>query len=159
MFYGIMYSMTGSKPYTEEQQLEAFWKKTAWNGECLEWQGNKKSDSTYGVVWRDGKMQTAHRWIFIKLNGYSPEVVMHTCDNPPCVNPSHLIGSTFVENNKDRASKDRNGKAEVSSTCPKGHNRWGYYKDKDGYINRQCKDCAKERRKNAYTLSKQEAQG
>ena len=156
-----MYSMTGSKPYTREEQLAAFWKKVdiREDDQCWEWQGTRKSSKDYGVVYRDGKHQTAHRWIFIYLNGYEPEVVMHTCDNPPCVNPTHLVGSTLVENNKDRARKGRSGKVEVSTTCPKGHDRWGYYKDKDGYTNRQCKDCAKERRKNAYTLSKQEAQG
>ena len=138
--------MYGMK-YTKEQAIESFWKKTAKVGECIEWQGNKKSDSDYGVVWRDGKSQTAHRWIFIELNGYSPEVVMHTCDNPPCVNPAHLVGSTFIENNKDRARKGRSGKAEVSSMCPQGHDDWGYYKDKGGYLNRQCKSCAKERQR------------
>lgn len=153
MFYGIMYGMK----YTKEQALEAFWKKTAKVGECIEWQGNKKLDG-YGIVWRDGKSQTAHRWIFIELNGYSPEVVMHTCDNPPCVNPAHLVGSTFIENNKDRARKGRSVKAEVSSMCPQGHNDWGYYKDKDGYLNRQCKACARQRRKNAYYNAKQEAE-
>jgi hypothetical protein len=145
--------------YTEEQKLQAFWNKTERVGDCIEWRGALKSSKDYGVFYDNNKGITAHRWIFIKLNGYAPEVVMHTCDNPPCVNPEHLVGSTFVENNKDRANKGRNGKAAVSPTCPRGHERWGYYKDKDGYLNRQCKECARERSNNANKVSKQKAQG
>ena len=144
--------MSGSRPYTEQEQLDAFWKKTKQSGECIEWTGSKKSSKDYGVVWRDGKMQTAHRWIFIKLNGYSPEVVMHTCDNPPCVNPAHLVGATFDENNKDRARKGRQGRVEHDRLCPQGHDNWGYYKDKDGYECRQCKTCARDRQRKKRNL-------
>jgi hypothetical protein len=36
---------------------------------------------------------------------------MHTCDNPRCVNPTHLKAGTWDENNKDRVAKGRSAKA------------------------------------------------
>jgi hypothetical protein len=36
-----------------------------------------------------------------------PEVVRHICDNPRCNNPSHLIGGTQGDNNRDTVTRGR----------------------------------------------------
>lgn len=48
-----------------------------------------------------------HRLVFETFHGYRPEVVMHDCDNPRCINIKHLSPGTFDLNNKDRARKGR----------------------------------------------------
>jgi HNH endonuclease len=57
----------------------------------------------------------AHRFIWEHENGKVPEgmKVLHTCDNPLCVNPSHLFLGTMRDNVLDSIAKrrfDLNGK-------------------------------------------------
>jgi hypothetical protein len=52
----------------------------------------------------------AHRLAYERHSGakLNPEIViMHSCDNPPCVNPAHLKAGTIRENNLDRILKGR----------------------------------------------------
>ncbi len=63
----------------------------------------------------DGKWKQvyAHRLAWALHNGADPSgfVVMHLCDNPPCVNPDHLRLGTYLENNRDCMAKGRARKA------------------------------------------------
>lgn len=74
----------------------------------------RKDDWGYSLVYCsvERKMKREHRVVFLAHNGYLPEVVMHTCDNPPCVNPNHLVPGTHALNAKDRKEKGRNGKID-----------------------------------------------
>lgn len=55
-----------------------------------------------------------HRLIFKALYKHLPPVVMHSCDNPRCINPAHLSAGTWDANNKDRARKGRSARAVLS---------------------------------------------
>lgn len=68
--------------------------------------------NTYGQVYHEGKAYRAHRLMFFLVNGWWPEAVRHTCDNPPCIEPSHLLAGTSTHNNRDRQDRGRQAKGE-----------------------------------------------
>jgi DNA-binding transcriptional regulator YiaG len=63
----------------------------------------------YGHIRHEGKIQKAHRLMYIDAKGPIPEgqIVMHTCDNRRCINPNHLVAGTVKDNNIDRDKKGR----------------------------------------------------
>lgn len=73
---------------------------------CLEWTGSRDAKG-YGHFGFDRKVWKSHRWIFWHTYGRLPEVVMHVCDNPSCVEITHLQAGTFAANNADRERKGR----------------------------------------------------
>ena len=75
---------------------------------CILWTKAKNSGG-YPVTWHNGKIQYAHRLI---MNAKPGELVMHTCDNPSCVNPEHLRLGTYDENSKDMVAKKRQAVGE-----------------------------------------------
>ena len=90
--------------------MERFWSKVKKGSpnECWEWTA-AKNNKGYGKFKFEGKMRKAHR-ISWQLH-YGPVQnelhVLHTCDNPSCVNPNHLWLGSNSDNHKDMTDKDR----------------------------------------------------
>lgn len=89
---------------------------------CWNWQRAKDS-AGYGAVNLDGKTIRLHRlaaylWHDVPLRGR--EVVRHTCDNPACFNPAHLVGGTQGENMRDCSDKGRIANSK-KTVCKRGH--------------------------------------
>jgi len=58
------------------------------------------------------KLVYLHRFIYeenIKLIE-KDNVLRHTCDNPSCINPNHLIEGTQADNIQDRVNRNRSAK-------------------------------------------------
>lgn len=77
-------------------------------GACLVFHGTRNQDG-YGRIAKNGKLVFLHRQLWSEQNGPIPagHVVMHTCDNPPCIEMSHLKLGTQQENIRDMDRKGR----------------------------------------------------
>jgi hypothetical protein len=90
-----------------EAEQERFWAKVDRRGpdDCWLWTATRLP-AGYGRV-GDGY---AHH-LALKIDGRARPpgaIALHSCDNPPCVNPAHLRWGTYLENNRDALNKGRN---------------------------------------------------
>lgn len=85
------------------------WEKVSIGEACWEWQGAADPLGYGRIGIGDGRIALAHRVSFEFANGYlAPELcVLHKCDNPRCVRPSHLFTGSRADNNADKAAKGR----------------------------------------------------
>jgi hypothetical protein len=104
-------------------RTERFWRRVTMGSEseCWLWT-DRRCPRGYGIFAVLGKAYRAHRFALMSVGTSVPDdmVVMHTCDNPPCCNPSHLRVGTIAENNRDCAAKGRNSE-QRKTHCPRGH--------------------------------------
>lgn len=54
-------------------------------------------------------MESVSRLVYEAVHGPIPDgvEVMHICDNPPCLRPTHLVGGTPKDNGADKVAKGR----------------------------------------------------
>ncbi len=121
--------------------------------DCQEIVGRHQPNG-YAQVWLGGTYVYAHRLSWALHSGADPagKVVMHTCDNPSCVNPEHLKLGTQGDNMRDCAAKGRiRGGAKKSRYCANGHDTHVCGR-KPPYAGNGCKACAIEQQR-AHRLS------
>lgn len=77
-------------------------------GDCWVWNACKDKYG-YGWIKLGKKTIAAHRLSYMIHNGDigSGMHVLHTCDNPSCVNPAHLFLGTHIDNMEDMKKKGR----------------------------------------------------
>ncbi len=85
-------------------------------GRCWFWTAST-SGNGYGKIVEGTpgrKLLKAHRVSYELHNGPIPVglKIRHSCDNPPCVNPAHLLCGTHQDNMDDMVKKERQAKHE-----------------------------------------------
>ncbi len=107
---------------------------------CWLWTGCHNGQG-YGQTKVDGKMRTVHRLSFLQSRGelHPSTHVLHKCDVPACLRPSHLFPGNHKINAADKTAKGRHH-SQRKTHCPKGHP----YSGKNLTVTprgRQCKAC------------------
>ena len=117
--------------HVDDDFEEKFWGNVTVNEStgCWEWKGHRISNGEYGygTAVIGGLRGYAHRIAWLLSGGTlrRGKWVLHSCDNPPCINPAHLSDGTPTENARDRERKGRGRYSEKKvgprSVCPHGH--------------------------------------
>lgn len=91
---------------TVQEKINSLLENTKPVGDCLEW---TRCLNTDGYPRMSGNVKV-HRLMY-ELNNPDDDikgfVIRHTCDNPKCINPDHLLKGTAAQNILDRDSRGR----------------------------------------------------
>lgn len=98
----------------EIEMWHRFWSKVRIGDGCWEWSGGRDSCGR-GAFRMAGVQVGAHRASWVLERGAIPAGlhVLHRCDNPACVRPSHLFLGTHKDNMADRNAKGRQARGHV----------------------------------------------
>jgi hypothetical protein len=93
-------------------------------GACIVWMGPWDKDG-YGTISVNNRKERAHRISYLEHADDIPEglVIRHACDNPPCINPKHLLAGTYLENAQDRSERTRSFAGEDNPAAVLDSNR------------------------------------
>lgn len=85
-----------------------FWSHVDKSDDCWIWTASRSADG-YGRFRLNHKLIAANRMSWKIAHGEIPAgmLVLHRCDNPPCVNPEHLFLGTDKDNAQDSCAKGR----------------------------------------------------
>lgn len=114
---GEVVVLSSAKAYLDASRLDfhrRFWSKVSGFGDsCWIWQSTISAQG-YGIFNLLGKRKLAHRVAYEIVCGTigRGEMVLHSCDTRPCVNPSHLRAGTHEDNTEDMISRGRAGRKQ-----------------------------------------------
>ena len=103
---------------------QRFWEKVdkspghGQRGDCWVWTAYRDRDG-YGNFHIEAHPEKAHRVSYRISKGDIPAgiFVLHSCDNPPCVNPEHLSLGTVQDNSDQMVARGR---------APTGDQHWAH---------------------------------
>jgi hypothetical protein len=106
----------------EANKVRLFWMKVDQTGDCWNWVA-AVNHAGYGLFSVEKKSRLAHRVSWVIHHGEIPIgcQVLHKCDNPSCIRPSHLWIGKYVDNMRDMHSKMRSAHHRYGSKhLPRG---------------------------------------
>ncbi len=118
-------------PFLTSEQIERFWSRVSAGqpNECWPWTA-ALNDQGYGVLSINHSAFLASRVALFIATGEDPGelVAMHSCNNPPCCNPTHISGGTMKENTRyaiecGRFIPEECGRA-AAGNVPKGEDHY-----------------------------------
>lgn len=85
---------------------------------CWEWTGLRDKNG-YGKVGAAGETRRTHVIAWEITNGRKVrpgKLVMHSCDNPPCFCPLHVLEGTNAQNTADKVAKGRSATGDANGS-------------------------------------------
>lgn len=87
--------------------LEKIMSRCVREGECLIWTGALNTDGYPRAGIKGNSNIKLHRYVCSHYHDIEGKVVRHTCDNPMCLNPEHLIPGEVIDNIRDMDERGR----------------------------------------------------
>lgn len=94
--------------YKRSELIESFFARVQKTDSCWLWIGGQSKG--YGQLKIDKKRVYAHRFSFEYHNDMillPSQLLLHSCDNPACVNPQHLRIGSHLDNTTDMIERGR----------------------------------------------------
>jgi hypothetical protein len=121
--------------------------------DCWRWTGSVRNKRGYGSFSFRYWQFLASRASWAIANGPIPTgmLILHHCDNPPCVNPAHLYLGTAEDNRRDAVERERyKGKGQADWRKSLTHCRHGHEYTPDNVRierkgSRRCLTCERAR--------------
>ncbi len=140
---------TGGRPKTDPNDLPSlarrFWPKVDVRapGDCWEWTAYRDPNGYGRMSAGQGQVVLAHRLSYRLHHGDLEDGmgVLHRCDNPPCVNPTHLFAGTQSDNMQDCSAKGRTTRCDVLCRAGLHLMTEENSKYKVGSTGRECREC------------------
>lgn len=133
----------------DKKFLRRFWShvQKGRGNSCWLWNGGQRVGAYGGITFSAASnlftTESTHRISWILAKGKIPKgkLILHSCDTPLCVRPSHLFVGTYSDNMSDMLRKGRQWQ-QKKTHCPHGHkySKANTYRHKGG---RYCRACQK----------------
>lgn len=113
-----MADTSGRRIYTRRSLADRLWEKVdkSEKENCWPFLGSKDKLGYGQISLRKGYPIKAYRAAWIVTYGEIPagKWILHTCDNPSCVNPHHLYCGTPADNARDKVVRLRGTRRELN---------------------------------------------